>query len=152
MLECQPQPMDVRALCQRCIHELRSQHPSRGADIVLDYQHADDAGTFDEKLLRHVLDNLLSNAVKYSPAGGSVRLRVAEQAGRWCFEVSDQGIGIPLHEQTHLFESFHRASNVGSIPGTGLGLAIVKKALEAHGGSIALHSVASGGSCFIFLL
>ena len=152
MLECRPQSLDVRALCQRCIQELHSQHPLRAADIVLDYQRADDTGTFDEKLLRHVLDNLLSNAIKYSPAGGSVRLRVAEQGGRWCFEVSDQGIGIPAHEQTHLFESFHRASNVGSIPGTGLGLAIVKKALEAHGGSIVLHSVAGGGCSFTCVL
>jgi PAS domain S-box-containing protein len=153
MLECRPQPLDLRALCQRCVHELRGQHPQRAGDIVLDYRCAAPAGSFDEKLLRHVLDNLLSNAVKYSPAGGRVQLRVTDEGdGRRRFEVSDQGIGIPAHEQHHLFESFHRASNVGGIPGTGLGLAIVKKAVDVHGGSIALHDVPGGGCCFSIVL
>jgi signal transduction histidine kinase len=66
--------------------------------------------------------------------------------------VSDQGIGIPEEELGHLFESFHRASNVGSIPGTGLGLAIVKNAVDMHGGTLTVSSQAGAGSCFTVYL
>ena len=61
-------------------------------------------------------------------------------------------IGIPADELGHLFESFHRASNVGSIQGTGLGLAIVKQSVEAHGGSIRVRSQVDHGTCFTVLL
>lgn len=152
LLEFRPQALDLRVLCQGCVGEARSQYPMRADDIVLEYLCADSTGVFDDKLLRHVLGNLLSNAVKYSPAGGAVRLRIARQAEDWVFEVSDAGIGIPLHEQGHLFESFHRASNVGDIPGTGLGLAIVKKAVDAHGGTIEVCSEPGAGCCFKVVL
>lgn len=152
LLECRPQPLDLAALCRHCAEEARSQYPLRAADLVLDYRSASDAGTFDERLLRHVLGNLLSNALKYSPGGGRVCLAVRDDGARRVFEVVDHGIGIPLAEQAHLFESFHRASNVGTIPGTGLGLAIVKKAVEAHGGSIEVQSEAGRGCRFRVLL
>jgi signal transduction histidine kinase len=152
MLDCRPQTLDLAALCRHCAEEVRSQYPERAADIVVAYGCASPEGQFDERLLRHVLGNLLSNAVKYSPEGGQVCLRVRDEAGRRVFEVSDHGIGIPLDEQAHLFETFHRASNVGAIPGTGLGLAIAKKAVEAHGGSIEVLSEAGQGSCFRVLL
>ncbi len=152
MLEFRPQPIDLRALCAQCVDEARQQQAERPGDVVYDYASARDTGAFDEKLLRHVFGNLLSNAVKYSPDGGSVVLRVSDQGERWLFEVSDQGIGIPAHEIGHLFESFHRASNVGSIQGTGLGLAIVKKAVEVHGGSIEVSSALGQGTRFTVLL
>ena len=64
------------------------------------------------------------------------------------FEVRDQGIGIPADELGHLFESFHRASNVGDIHGTGLGLAIVKNAVDLHGGTIEVSGKKGRGTCF----
>jgi PAS domain S-box-containing protein len=152
MLDCRPQPLDLAALCRHCAEDARSQYPERAADIVVEYCSARPDGQFDERLLRHVLGNLLSNAVKYSPQGGQVCLRVDDDGARRVFEVSDHGIGIPQAEQAHLFETFHRASNVGAIPGTGLGLAIAKKAVEAHGGSIEVVSAAGQGSSFRVLL
>ena len=68
------------------------------------------------------------------------------------FEVSDQGIGIPAQEIPHLFESFHRASNVGTIPGTGMGLAIVKNSVELHGGTISVTSDPGKGTRFVVRL
>ena len=64
------------------------------------------------------------------------------------FEVADQGIGIPAEEIGHLFESFHRASNVGAIQGTGLGLAIVKNAVDMHGGRFEVRSKLGEGTTF----
>ncbi|MBW4497445.1 MAG: PAS domain S-box protein [Oscillatoria princeps RMCB-10] len=102
----------------------------------------------DEKLLRHILGNLLSNAIKYSPEGGTVRLTLSCEGGEVVFEIADEGIGIPSDDLSHLFESFHRAANVGKIPGTGLGLAIVKRAVELHGGQISVRSEVGAGTTF----
>ena len=96
--------------------------------------------------------NLLSNALKYSPAGGPVRFVVGRQDGALHLCVQDQGIGIPEDEQADMFDSFHRASNVGDIEGTGLGLSIVKKAVELHGGTITVQSAAGAGTRFCILL
>ncbi len=101
----------------------------------------------DENLLRNILGNLLSNAVKYAREGTEVQVRVhaAEQALQ--ISVIDQGIGIPADDLPHLFERFHRASNVGPITGTGLGLSIVKDAVTAHHGSITVDTF-PGGTVF----
>jgi signal transduction histidine kinase len=64
------------------------------------------------------------------------------------FQIKDAGIGIPPADQVRLFEPFHRAKNVGTIPGTGLGLAIVKKCTEVHGGQIAVVSEIGIGTLF----
>ena len=73
-------------------------------------------------------------------------LLLAERDGEAVIEVGDQGIGIPLKDQARLFESFHRASNVGNRQGTGLGLVIVKKAVELHGGTISIDSKVDAGT------
>ena len=53
---------------------------------------------------------------------------------------------------SHLFETFHRASNVGEIQGTGLGLAIVKRSIDAHGGTISCESLVGVGTTFTISL
>lgn len=102
----------------------------------------------DERLLRRIFGNLLSNAIKYSPGGGEIRFKMRCNGTAAQIEVRDQGIGIPPEDQKHLFESFHRASNVGNISGTGLGLSIVKYAVDQHGGSIEFVSEPGKGTCF----
>ncbi|MGQ2981294.1 MAG: sensor histidine kinase, partial [Polaromonas sp.] len=148
MLEFEPRVLDLQALCRRLVEEARLQHAGSRCELQLDYAVGTQAGLFDEKLLRHIFGNLLSNALKYSPQGGRVLFRVSADAQGVVFEVTDQGIGIPEDELGHLFESFHRASNVGSIPGTGLGLAIVRNAVDMHGGSLSVSSRVGAGSCF----
>jgi signal transduction histidine kinase len=118
--------------------------------LVMSYQRSEEFALVDETLIRHCLSNLLSNAVKYSPEGGEVCLRVSDHVTGIEFEVIDHGIGISLEDLPHLFETFHRASNVGSIPGTGLGLAIVKRSAERHGGAIEVDSVLGEGTRIAF--
>ncbi len=148
MLEFSPQPIDLKELCIQLIKEANLQHTSAKSAIVLDWQMEPAEQCFDEKLCRHIFSNLLSNALKYSPDGGDVQMRVHTERGRTVFEVRDQGIGIPADELHHLFDSFHRASNVGTIAGTGLGLSIVKKSVELHGGTISVSSSIDEGTCF----
>jgi PAS domain S-box-containing protein len=104
------------------------------------------AAYMDEKLLWHILTNLLSNAIKYSPKGGNVQLKLFCQDGAAVFQIQDEGIGIPKEDLPHLFESFHRAKNVGTISGSGLGLAIVKRSVDLHSGQIAIESAVGVGT------
>jgi len=149
LLEFKPVATDLAKLCRALLDETHSANGNTdAARLVLRMDEADEIALVDEKLLRHSLGNLLSNAVKYSPEGGEVALVVLRRSGVIVFEVTDQGIGIPAADLPRLFESFHRASNVGSIGGTGLGLAIVKRAVECHGGSIDVHSQPGRGTRF----
>jgi PAS domain S-box-containing protein len=148
MLEFEPRPLALAPLCRQLVDEARAQQPEHSSSVALQVDAAADRGSYDEKLLRHIFSNLLSNALKYSPGGGEVRFEVRRDGDAIVFEVADRGIGIPPDEVTHLFESFHRASNVGAIQGTGLGLAIVKNAVEKHGGAIEVKSTLGEGTSF----
>ena len=106
----------------------------------------------DEKLLRQILENLLSNAIKYSPNGSTVEFTLSRHQNQAVFQIRDQGIGIPTEDQQRLFETFHRASNVGTVAGTGLGLAIVKKCVDIHQGQIAMDSEIGVGTTFTVTL
>jgi signal transduction histidine kinase len=147
MLEFKPAPTDLAAFCEGLADEMRR---SAGNKHSLDYTYEGARSTVkaDEKLLRHVLVNLISNAFKYSPEGGPVVFQVRVVAGEAAFEVADRGIGIPPEDQPRLFETFHRARNVGNISGTGLGLAIVRKSLDLHGGTIRFDSAPGRGTSF----
>lgn len=105
-------------------------------------------GFLDEKLLRQILVNLLSNAVKYSPEGSPVNFELSCTEAEAIFTIQDSGIGIPSDDLPHLFESFHRCENVGTIAGTGLGLTIVKRSIEMHGGEIFVDSQVGVGTKF----
>lgn len=148
MLEFKPRDVDLPALCQQMVDDARAEAGDAPAQVVLTVSPALQRGSYDDKLLRHIVGNLLSNAIKYSPQGGTVRFAVVQEGGHTVMTVADEGIGIPPEEIGHLYESFHRGSNVGDIPGTGLGLAIVKTAVEKHGGRIDVHSTPGQGTCF----
>ncbi|HSV34562.1 MAG TPA: 7TM diverse intracellular signaling domain-containing protein [Ramlibacter sp.] len=152
MLEFAPERIVLAPLCRQFVDEARAQQPGDRSEVALEVRGDVGEGTYDEKLLRHIFSNLLSNALKYSPSGGEVRFKVRREKAATVFEVADQGIGIPSDEIPHLFESFHRASNVGAIQGTGLGLAIVKNAVEMHGGSIDVVSTLGEGTVFTVTL
>jgi len=103
--------------------------------------------------IRQLLDNLLGNAVKYTPQGGTVRASIGTHDHQLILEISDNGPGIPLDEQPHIFEKFYRASNVlENTKGTGLGLAIVKSIVEGHEGRVWVESAPGHGSTFIVVL
>jgi two-component system, OmpR family, sensor histidine kinase KdpD len=99
----------------------------------------------DAVLIERVLVNLLENAAKYSQ--GPIRI-AARAAGRQVeIDVSDSGPGFPPGREAQLFDKFERGDRESATPGVGLGLAICKAIVEAHGGRISAHNVATGGAC-----
>jgi two-component system sensor histidine kinase TctE len=109
-------------------------------EIDLGYEAPDDA---DEPvqidgsalMLRELLSNLIDNALRYTPAGGSVTVRVRAADGHALLEVEDTGPGIAPSERRRVFERFYRILG-SSAPGSGLGLAIVREIAGQHGAAI----------------
>ena len=92
----------------------------------------------DRLILRQALVNLIDNAVKYSPARGSIDVRVSGRHDEACVEVEDSGPGIPEEHRASVFERFYRVDKARTRDGggAGLGLSIAQWAVGVHGGSI----------------
>ena len=109
----------------------------------------------DANRLQQVCWNLLSNAIKFTPSGGSVTLKLEQQASQAQITVSDTGKGISASFLPYVFESFRQAdgSTTRKFGGLGLGLAIVRQVVELHGGTVRAESSGEGqGSTFIVQL
>jgi signal transduction histidine kinase len=158
------QPIELGPLVRQAIDEispyleLRSQAVSVSIEPDLGVLEADASKISD------VLTNLLANAVKFTPDGGTIRLEVRAEpaAGDWVrVSVRDQGVGVALDEQQHLFEPFFTGFDTlrhssGDYQfgkrGIGLGLWLVKTFVELHGGRVEVSSTPGVGSTFSFLL
>jgi PAS domain S-box-containing protein len=122
--------------------------------LVLDGVTAQDTlmGDFDEDRIIQVLNNLINNAVKYSPDHHEIEVGLRfthdkpDEALIW---VRDHGIGIAASELPHIFERYHRASDLDrSISGLGIGLYLVNELVTRHGGHIRVESIEGKGSTF----
>ena len=110
----------------------------------------------DKTRLNQILLNLLSNAIKFTPAGGTVSVRVRQLAGkvRGCgqyeFRIKDNGIGMSQEFAQKIFEPFERerTSTVSRIQGTGLGMAITKNIVDMMGGTIEVQTAQGKGTEF----
>lgn len=144
-LELNYKSLDLEKFCQILLKEIQL---NAGPQYTLTFRSQGNCqnALIDEKLLRSILTNLLTNAIKYSPDGGEVHLALTCEQGKASFQVSDKGIGIPLSDQPHLFEAFHRGENIENIPGSGLGLTVVKKCVDLHGGKISVISEVGVGT------
>ena len=108
----------------------------------------------DRARLKQVVVNLLDNAIKYTPAGGSVHLKVSANSGHGVLEVADTGVGIPPEAIPLVFERFFRVHSDRSRAegGAGLGLAIVRSICSAHNGRVEVKSAVGSGSRFTVIL
>ena len=101
----------------------------------------------DPTRIDQVLANLLGNAAKFTPSGGRIRVRLAEQVGEAVLTVEDSGPGVRPDLLPHIFELFSRDAGVPG--GLGIGLALVRRLVELHGGSVqAENLIPAGGARF----
>jgi signal transduction histidine kinase len=138
--------VDVDALCARAAAKFRAAHPQH--ELRVNVNAADRHLSGDAILLRRMIENVLDNAGKYSDAGTAVELRVDDDERGLAFTVVDHGIGIDAADLPLLTTPFFRAdrSRARTTGGVGLGLALARRIAEAHGGTIAIHSVVAEGT------
>lgn len=137
------------------VEEVLSTFSAKAAGKGLSLEFQEDANAKDQIIsdsvrLKQILLNLISNSVKFTHAG-YVKLSVQTEKDKIHFEVSDSGIGIPIHEQEKLFKPFTQvdASSTRKFGGTGLGLALSKKLAHLLGGDLELKiSMVDRGSTF----
>lgn len=106
----------------------------------------------DPGMIRQVLINLIGNAIKFSTSGQSITVRARGREDAIEVLVVDEGLGIPLEEQPHIFERYYQGSRQGDnhSQSTGLGLAIVREIVEQHQGHVHVESVSGAGATFAF--
>lgn len=117
---------------------------------ILEYEHNGEISVIysNTQNIKNILINLLSNAIKYSPSDSKIYISSIIDTTTVTISVRDEGMGIPLNQQKHLFSRFFRADNAIAIQGTGLGLYIVKKYLENIDGTIDFVSEPDQGTTF----
>lgn len=100
-------------------------------------------------LIEQALVNVLDNAARFSPAGGTIHIKMTNDDKRITITVCDQGPGIPESERERVFDMFYTATRGDRHnQGTGLGLAICRGLLQAHGGDVsALAGLQGRGTC-----
>ena len=147
------------------LHDLRTiiqgNVAAKRQDLYIDTQDVVHEDIITDKLrLNQVLLNLVSNAIKFTPAGGTISIRVSEkpcemkQYTTYEFRIKDNGIGMSKEFQKEIFDSFTResTSTTSGIQGTGLGMAITKNIVDMMGGTIEVKSEEGKGSEFIVCL
>jgi PAS domain S-box-containing protein len=143
-------PADIKAVIKRSVALIAD---PTGTPIQMRIPDDMPLVRIDGDSIFRVLANLLSNALKYSPNGGSIVVGAGVVADMVEVYVRDEGLGIPADALSHVFRRFFRVENPDrtGIKGTGLGLSICKNIIEAHGGTISVHSDGLGkGSLFSF--
>jgi K+-sensing histidine kinase KdpD len=142
------QTLDLVGLVGRVVDEVRPDLDHH----TLVYEHGVDPILVngDSLRLEQVVHNLVNNAVKYSPAGGTIMVRVERQAEAALLTVSDEGLGIPAGDLPQLFQQFYRADNVAAhhISGMGIGLYVVREIVTKHNGTVDVTSIEGVGSTF----
>ena len=130
------------------------QDTAKSRELHLEYDKPDGFPILmlDETKIRQVIMNFTDNAIYYTPAGGTIKVRLTETEKTIEFTVKDDGIGVPEAERHHLFTKFYRAGNAKKArpDGTGLGLFMCKKVIVAQGGSIIFQTKEGKGSTFGF--
>mgnify|MGYP002337128174 CR=1 FL=1 len=153
----EPRPVHLPEL----VHDLRdiiqSSISAKRLSLFIDMVDVEDEDVIaDPMRLNQIMLNILSNAIKFTPAGGTITLRIVQKqtapkgSADYEFHIRDNGIGMSPAFQEHIFEQFAReeTSTVSGIQGTGLGMAITKNLVDMMDGGISVESEPGKGSEF----
>jgi len=142
--------LDLGEASAAAVAAVRAAEQGRGHEWTLEL--APVLVSADPTRIDQVLANLLDNAAKFTPAGGSIRLRLREEAGEALLSVEDSGPGVPSELLPHVFELFQKDLSFPDRGGLGIGLSLVKRLVELHGGSVSAENMPAGGARFALRL
>jgi signal transduction histidine kinase len=148
-LDPRPAPVPVRATVLGLLDRLATVTAAHPVEVAIagDLEVLADPGLFE-----HVVENLLTNVAKHTPQGTRVRFSGQREGRRICFEVQDEGPGIPPEDLPHVLDRFFRggAPTRRTSSGLGLGLALASQVVRAHGGELVVTSEPGRGTTFRF--
>jgi signal transduction histidine kinase len=147
-------PMDMRAVVEDVAEEWRPRMEEKHLTFRVELPTELPLLNGDARRLRWAVLHLVRNALQYTPAGGTVTVRLSEQDGHIVLDVADTGIGISAKDQEQLFTRFYRVTNMPpeDVRGLGVGLYLTRAIVEAHGGEIRVASEVGAGSTFSIIL
>jgi signal transduction histidine kinase len=143
------EPVDMSALGESVVANLRDEFPDRQLDILVDPSMNVDA---DPKLLRVALENLLGNAVKFTAKVDHSAIHFGFDQNQQAFFVQDNGAGFDMYYKDKLFNAFNRLHGDKDFKGSGIGLATVARVIRRHHGTIWADAQVNRGATFYFTL
>jgi two-component system NtrC family sensor kinase len=146
------QDVHLQEIIKQCVENLEYQISEKMQELIVSIPDDIPAILGNPLHLQRMVSNLLENAIKFTPALSKIIINCRAETSQLILEISDNGPGIPLADQPHIFDKFYRGSNLSqNVPGTGLGLSIVKSVVDKHHGRIWLESSPSGTAFTIIL-
>jgi two-component system phosphate regulon sensor histidine kinase PhoR len=139
----------------RVLERLDSRIRESGASVTINVPKHLPRIEVDGFRIEQAIHNLVENALRHcGKSGVKVTVEVRSDGRTAAISVHDDGVGIPLSDQPHIFERFYRVHKDRSrdAGGTGLGLSIVKHTVQAHGGSVSVQSEPGAGATFVMKL
>lgn len=152
-LAIHPKKVELGPLCQEVILKLQNTSQQKSQILATDIPPDLPSVHADPDQVRQVVINLLDNAMKYTPEAGEICLSVVHRTTQGVqVTVCDNGLGIPMKDQDHIFDYRYRLTRDKGQSGYGIGLNLCKRIINAHYGKIWVDSASNRGSCFHFTL
>lgn len=145
---------NIHDLIEKVLNSQSVQIEQKEGEIDLEFEAVNELLSCDELHISNVLNNLIDNAIKYSPEKLHLKVRTENENNGISIAITDHGLGMSKEQIQRIFDTFYRVptGNVHDVKGFGLGLSYVKKMVEAHEGTVNVHSRPGHGSTFIIWL
>jgi two-component system sensor histidine kinase/response regulator len=144
------QPVDLPAIVESILAELRAAEPTREVALVCGPVPPSRG---DPRLLRIALENLLRNSWKFTHKNPTARIEFGVKPGpEAIYFIRDDGVGFDPAFADKLFEPFQRLHRASDFEGTGIGLAIVNRIIRRHDGRVWAESSVGNGATFYFTI
>jgi two-component system sensor histidine kinase KdpD len=137
-IHLQPEPANITEIVNEVVASMRPRIEDRTVTVRCEEPCL--AMAVDQSLVKLAIKQLLDNALKYSPPDTPISIRVYDGAGAVSVDVTDYGPGIPVQEQSRIFDRLYRSPSVRQVTGSGLGLNIAQGIARAHQGDLTVTS------------
>ncbi|MVW79873.1 ATP-binding protein [Bordetella sp. 02P26C-1] len=134
------EPVEIADVVRNALETCRAAIEAGEHTLTLDLPESPIVLEADPVRLAQVISNVLTNAAKYTNNGGHIRLRVRCEADAAVISVTDNGVGIPADQISHVFDLFTQLDGARGQGGLGIGLTLVRTLVELHGGRVDVHS------------